>query len=56
MGPTNILILHQAVHHILQQNCAHVYVQPKWLTEPKSMSLSWPGPHIEWHIIVGRTL
>jgi len=24
------------------------YVQPKWLTEPKIMSLSQPGPHIEW--------
>jgi len=23
------------------------YVQPKWLTEPKFMLLSWPGPHIE---------
>jgi len=23
------------------------YVQPKCLTEPKSMSLSGPGPHIE---------
>jgi len=23
------------------------YVQPKWLTEPKGMSLSWPEPHIE---------
>jgi len=20
------------------------------------MSLSWPGPHIEWHIVEGRTL
>jgi len=34
----------------------HSYVQPKRLTEPKSMSLSWPGPHISWHIIEGRTL
>jgi len=23
------------------------YVQPKWLTETKIMSLSWPGSHIE---------
>jgi len=26
------------------------YVQSKWLTEPKSMPLSWPGPHIERHM------
>jgi len=31
-------------------------VQPKWLTEPKYMSLSYPGPHIECHIDEGRTL
>jgi len=32
------------------------YVQPKRLTEPKIMSLSLPGLHIEQHINEGRTL
>ena len=31
------------------------YVQPKRPTDPKSMSLSGPGSHIEWHINEGRT-
>jgi len=31
-------------------------VQPKWLSDPKSMSLSWPGLYNEQHIIEGHTL
>ena len=31
-------------------------VQPKWFIDPKIMSLSWSGPHIERHINEGLTL
>ena len=31
------------------------YVQSKWLTEPKSMLLPWPGPHTERHVNDGCT-
>jgi len=35
---------------------AAMCVQPKCLIESKSMSLSWWGLHVEWHIIEGFTL
>jgi len=33
--------------HRLKAGPESIYAQPKWLTEPKLMPLSSPGPHIE---------
>jgi len=41
-------MLIKCVIDITQSSKTGIYVQPKWLTEPKFMSLSWSGPHIQW--------
>jgi len=40
---------------MLERRWFRTYVQPKWLTVPKNMPLSWPGLHIERPINEGRT-